>query len=124
MAISARSLSGRYFSTSRSSTAFLLVHRKSNHLMTRFSRSLDTCRPDRKLSVASWGGVRVLGSTNLPEAHVLFDGVDAGLELGSGGVHVGDHGAHVPHDGGEDQHAHLGGEGSNQPIRKVGRGLG
>lgn len=45
--------------------------------------------------------------TNLSEAHVLFDGVDASLEVGSGGVHVGDHRADVTDDGGKDQHAHL-----------------
>ena len=45
--------------------------------------------------------------TNLSEAHVLFDGVDASLEVGSGSVHVGDHGADVTDDGGKDQHAHL-----------------
>ena len=35
----------------------------------------------------------------------LFDGVHLVPEVCAGGVHVGDHGADVAHDGGEDQHA-------------------
>ena len=38
------------------------------------------------------------------KVHVVFDGVDPSLELGSRGVHVGDHGANVSYNGGEDQH--------------------
>lgn len=45
--------------------------------------------------------------TNLSEAHVLFDGVDASLEVGSGSVHVGDHRTNVTDNGGKDQHTHL-----------------
>lgn len=45
--------------------------------------------------------------TYLSEAHVLFDGVDASLEVGSGSVHVGDHRTNVTDDGGKDQHANL-----------------
>lgn len=47
------------------------------------------------------------GRTDLSKAHVLLDGIDTSLEVGSGSVHVGDHGADVADDGGEDQHAHL-----------------
>ena len=35
----------------------------------------------------------------------LFDGVHLVPEVCAGRVHVGDHGADVAHDGGEDQHA-------------------
>lgn len=45
--------------------------------------------------------------TDLSEAHVLFDGVDASLEVSSGSIHVGDHRADVTDDGGENQHADL-----------------
>ena len=45
--------------------------------------------------------------TDLSEAHVLFDGVDASLDVGSGSVHVGDHRADVTDDSGENQHTHL-----------------
>ena len=39
---------------------------------------------------------------DLPEHHVLFDGVHAALEVGPGSTHVGDHAADVADDGGED----------------------
>lgn len=39
------------------------------------------------LNTTLYGGV----TTNLSEAHVLFNGVDASLEFSSGSVHVGDH---------------------------------
>ena len=42
----------------------------------------------------------------LSEAHVLLNGVHPVPELCPGGVHVADHGADVPDDGGEDEHAH------------------
>lgn len=50
--------------------------------------------------------VRII-SSDLSEAHVLFDGIDARLEVSSGSVHVGDHRADVTDDGGENQDAHL-----------------
>lgn len=49
----------------------------------------------------------------LSEAHVLFDGVNPGLEVGSGSIHVGDHRADVTDDGGENQHSHLEGRDSS-----------
>ena len=42
---------------------------------------------------------------HLAELHVLLDAVHLLLELGPRRVHVGDHAAHVAHDGGEDEHA-------------------
>lgn len=73
------------------------------------------------------------------EVHVVFDGVDPSLELGSRGIHVGNHGAHISHDCGEDQHPHEkikdheevlfisdggghlsdGGEGEGRPVEAV-----
>ena len=40
---------------------------------------------------------------HLPEAHVLFDGVHLVTEVSSRGVHVGDHGADIAHNGGKDE---------------------
>ncbi len=42
---------------------------------------------------------------DLSEAHVLFDSVDASLEIRSCRVGVSDHGAHITDDGGKNQHA-------------------
>lgn len=44
---------------------------------------------------------------HLPETHVLLDGVDPGLEVGSGSIHVSDHRANVTNNGGKNQHTHL-----------------
>lgn len=49
----------------------------------------------------------VNSDSNLPEAHVLFDGVNSGLEVGSGCIHVGDHWTHITDDGCKDQHTDL-----------------
>lgn len=55
--------------------------------------------------------------TNLSEGHVLFDGVDARLEVGPGSVHVGDHRADITNNGGKDQHTNL--EEQRRQYRKL-----
>lgn len=51
---------------------------------------------------------------HLSETHVLLDGVDPGLEVGSGSIHVSDHRANVTDNGGKNQHTHL--EDRNNPC--------
>ena len=76
---------------------------------------------------------------HLSKAHVLFDGIHLVSELCPGCVHVGDHGADVTHDGGEDEDTNeeikgdeqvlhvllwlgglpYGGEGQGEPVEAV-----
>lgn len=44
----------------------------------------------------------------MSEVHVVFQGVDAALKGGSRGIHVGDHGSDITHNGGKNQNTHLG----------------
>ena len=60
-----------------------------------------TCESIRKRIIV--GNLFWLTQSHLSKAHVLLDSIHLVPELGPGGVHVGNHGADVPHDGGEDE---------------------
>lgn len=44
----------------------------------------------------------------MPEVHVVFQGVHAALKGCSRGVHIGDHGSNITHNGGKNQNTNLG----------------
>jgi hypothetical protein len=58
----------------------------------------------------------VLFEEREPEDHVLLDGVHPVLELCPGGVHLGDHGADVADNGGEDEDTHQEIKGDEQVL--------
>jgi hypothetical protein len=61
----------------------------------------------------------VLFEERVPEDHVLLDGVHPVLELCPGCVHLGDHGANVADNGGEDEDTHQEIKGDEQVLSVV-----
>ncbi|TNN66022.1 hypothetical protein EYF80_023778 [Liparis tanakae] len=53
---------------------------------------------------------------HVPELHVVFQCVHAALEACSGGVHIGDHGANIAHNGGKYQNTNLGQKYQSVPV--------
>lgn len=50
------------------------------------------------------------------EVHVVFQNVHTTLKCSSCCIHIGDHGAHITHNGGKDQNAHLQEKIHNEPF--------
>ncbi len=71
-----------------------------DRLLTRRPKLLDGALEDHVLGCAAPENC-VLLYDGSPEYHILLDGIHPVLELCPGGVHLGDHGADVAHDGGE-----------------------
>lgn len=45
--------------------------------------------------------IKQKSATDLAEAHVLFDCINSGLEVSSGGIHICDHGTNITDNGGK-----------------------